>query len=235
MKLKTILLLIFALFYVSSINAQKNSNRKIKISGYVKDMNDSPLKNVSIIIDNIPSSVFTNKKGYYKIKVYPDIKSITAYSMIHGGLKIKFSGKTKINFILASDTTNPNFISLAQGKKYNTGYGTMDKDAVSTTINSIEHADNQLNTYSNIYDMIEAQVTGVVIRNKSITIRGISSILNQGEPLFVVDGSIVYSIDDINPNHVQSINVLKGAAASIYGVRGTFGVLVINLKKGKEI
>ena len=52
----------------------------------------------------------------------------------------------------------------------------------------------------------------------------------QGEPLFVVDGSTTLSADYISPNDVKSISIQKGAATSIYGLRGTFGVIVITLK-----
>lgn len=235
MNLKITLLLLLVLFHVSTINAQKKTHKKIKITGYITDINDSPIKGASIIIDNVPSNTFTNKKGFYKVKVTPNIKSITAYSFQHGGLQTNFTGKTKINFILASDTSNPHFISIEEGEKYNTGYGKMGRKNATTSMSKIEQGEDQLNTYTNIYDMIEAQVTGVIVRNRSIMIRGLSSINNQGEPLFVVDGSITPSIDYISPNDIRSITILKGASASIYGARGTFGVIVINLKKGKEI
>lgn len=215
---------------VSPIHAREK--KKIIISGYVTDIDKVPLKGVSIIIDNIQSKTFTNKKGFYRIKVKPNIKSIMAFTLMHGGIKTEFTGETTINFILASDPNNTDYVSVKDGETYNTGYGFASKRDATTGVNRVEN--KKLNTYLTIYDMIEAQVTGVVIRNKSITIRGLSSFSNQGEPLFVVDGSIVYSIDEINPNHVQSINVLKGAAASIYGVRGAFGVIVITLKKAGD-
>ena len=66
--------------------------------------------------------------------------------------------------------------------------------------------------------------------DNTIIIRGINSIKNNAEPLFIVDGNVVSSIDFIVPNEVKSITVLKDAEASIYGSRGASGVLVIKLK-----
>jgi len=86
--------------------------------------------------------------------------------------------------------------------------------------------------YRSIYDMIRGRIAGVIVQpDNTIIIRGISSIKNNAEPLFVVDGNVVSSIDYIVPNEVKSIAVLKDAEASIYGSRGSNGVLVITTKK----
>jgi TonB-dependent SusC/RagA subfamily outer membrane receptor len=79
--------------------------------------------------------------------------------------------------------------------------------------------------------MIRGKLAGVYVsRDNKITIRGVSSIRNISDPLFVVDGSIVSNIDYISPNNVKSISVLKGAEASIYGSQGSSGVIIIKTK-----
>ena len=65
----------------------------------------------------------------------------------------------------------------------------------------------------------------------TINIRGANSFYGSTEPLFVVDGSVVDRIDDINPREVKSIEVLKDGGAAIYGSRGANGVILITLKK----
>lgn len=156
-----------------------------------------------------------------------------AYSINHGGIEVNFTGRTKINFVLLPDANNKNYISVDEGIIYDTGYGKISNKNATRSMNKIDNRKIEENTYLNIYDMIQAKVPGVVVRNKSITIRGPSSMRAQGQPLFVVDGSFMGSIDFINPKEVESITVLKGAAASIYGSRGTFGVIVITMKSGK--
>jgi TonB-dependent SusC/RagA subfamily outer membrane receptor len=92
--------------------------------------------------------------------------------------------------------------------------------------------DKNTASFITIYDLIRGRLSGVsVSRDNKITIRGTSSIRNIGDPLFVIDGMIVSSIDFISPNNVKTICVLKGAEASIYGAQGTNGVLVITTKK----
>jgi TonB-dependent SusC/RagA subfamily outer membrane receptor len=73
------------------------------------------------------------------------------------------------------------------------------------------------------------------VSGTSIKISGSSSLNASTEPLFVVDGIIVNSIEDISPQTVKSIEVLKGPDASVYGMRGANGVIVINRLTGKDI
>lgn len=94
-------------------------------------------------------------------------------------------------------------------------------------------------TYKSIYDMLK-DVPGLEVKsessgNGSVTVRGTGSLMKQGQPLFVVDGSIYdnKNVSSINPQDVSSINVLKDAAsASAYGSQGMFGVILITTKKG---
>ena len=88
--------------------------------------------------------------------------------------------------------------------------------------------------YQDIYDMIRGRVAGVEVSGKSIKIRGTNSLNISTEPLFVVDGVIVKEIEDIDPETVKSIEVLKGPDASVYGARGSNGVIVITRKTGRD-
>jgi TonB-dependent SusC/RagA subfamily outer membrane receptor len=85
--------------------------------------------------------------------------------------------------------------------------------------------------YNTIYDLIRGRLAGVTVsRDNRITIRGVSSVRNISDPLFVVDGMIVSSIDYISPNNVKNISVLKGADAATYGAQGSSGVILITTK-----
>ncbi|HUU99341.1 MAG TPA: TonB-dependent receptor plug domain-containing protein, partial [Bacteroidales bacterium] len=74
----------------------------------------------------------------------------------------------------------------------------------------------------------------VVVNGTSVIIRGATSIYGSNEPLFVVDGTPVTTVENIEPVMVKSIQVLKGSSASIYGARGSNGVIVINLLGGRD-
>jgi TonB-dependent SusC/RagA subfamily outer membrane receptor len=82
--------------------------------------------------------------------------------------------------------------------------------------------------------MIRAEVSGVVVSGRSVQIQQGHSFFGSSTPLFVINGVIVNSIDDVNPREVKSIRILKGSEAAIYGINGTNGVISITLKNGTE-
>lgn len=233
MKLKTILIIALSFLMVQSSYANGKKKKKIVVSGYVTDMNDKPLKGVSFFVDKVKSNVHTNKKGFYKIRINRDVKTFMAYDPKHGGLEMEFKGHTKINFVLLPDLKNPNYINPEQFSIYDYGYGQVNEKNNTTSIGKIDNDESDDIPYTNIYQMIQGRIPGVIVSGSSITIRGPSSINAQGNPLFVVDGSVTTSIDNINPRDVKSISILKGAETAMYGVRGSKGVIVIKLKTGK--
>jgi TonB-dependent SusC/RagA subfamily outer membrane receptor len=94
-------------------------------------------------------------------------------------------------------------------------------------------------SYKDIYDMLK-NVPGLEVKSNnsngrgSITVRGTSSLTQQGQPLFVIDGSVYTGeISNLNPQDIESISVLKDAATA-YGSRGMFGVIIITSKQGKN-
>jgi TonB-dependent SusC/RagA subfamily outer membrane receptor len=81
--------------------------------------------------------------------------------------------------------------------------------------------------------MLQGQ-PGVQVNGTRVIIQGQSTIIGSTDPLFVVDGSIVTSIEGISPQTVKSIEILKGPSASIYGSRGANGVILITLYSGVD-
>jgi TonB-dependent SusC/RagA subfamily outer membrane receptor len=127
-------------------------------------------------------------------------------------------------------------------EKISIGYGEVDRESLTYAVDKIDaEQDLSISGYSNIYDYMRGKLPGVRVTNDNkIMIRGISSLsissdpyaLNlSSDPLFVVNGAIVNNIDFINVNEIKNISVLKDASASIYGSRGTNGVILINLKR----
>ena len=111
------------------------------------------------------------------------------------------------------------------------GYGKAARGDLTSSVSSVPIDENTSHTYRDIYEMIQGKCSGVQVEGKRVIIRGIGTIYAGTDPLFIVDGSAVSSIDWINPYDVKSIDVLKDAGAtSIYGSRGANGVIIINLK-----
>jgi TonB-dependent SusC/RagA subfamily outer membrane receptor len=120
-----------------------------------------------------------------------------------------------------------------KGSEVTIGYSEADqKYQVNTKQNINSAKDKNTAIYNTIYDMIRGRLAGVTVsRDNKISIRGVSSIRNISEPLFVVDGMIVSSIDYVEPNDVKEISVLKDGAASIYGSQASAGVIIIKTKQ----
>ncbi|MBP6181274.1 TonB-dependent receptor plug domain-containing protein [Flavobacterium sp.] len=201
-----------------------------KIVGKVVDFKNKPVANSKIFLDSINSNVETNKDGNFEVSVPENVITINVYSDKYGLLSSKYNNETTMNFIfLETENSKKNKkgskVSLVYSK-YEQKYQVINSQGINA------ENDKNLVIYTSIFDMIRGKLAGVTVSvNNKITIRGLSSLHYAAEPLFVVDGVIVSSIDYIFPNNVKKISVLKGADASIYGAQGTSGVIVITLKK----
>lgn len=209
--------------------AQKPSKR-LTVTGTVTDANNNPVAGAIIMINNKKIDQTTDRNGFFRIKTGPSDTLMTVF-MMNGGLKEeKLDGRSVINFRLAgivSRISNPQ--TRDDEQEYNVGYGTIKKRDMTTSVGKIDGSNMKYASYSNIYDMIKGEVPGVQVAGKKITIQGPSSINLSTDPLIIVNGIETSNIDDISPQMVKSIEVLKGSSASIYGSRGANGVLIITL------
>lgn len=228
MKNKLILTVLFLGFSLFSF-----SQGKITITGKVNDTNKKPVKGASIFVDDTGTGVTTNKKGLYKVEVSPDARVIRILSATGQILEQPISGKTEVNFEVPA-----NFAGVKKpeqpksglsDEEVNVGYGTIRKKDLSSPVTKING--NQKVAYKDIYEMLRGK-PGVQVNGKSVRVQGgVNSMMLSSEPLYVVDGVTVNSIDDIIPQEVQSIEVLKGSSAAIYGSRGANGVILITRRK----
>lgn len=189
------------------------SNAQTVLSGKVLNYKKKPVVNASIYLDTIDSNVVTNNDGEFSLTVFEKVKTIKVHSKKYGWLSSSYNNETKMDFVyLESDKFQ-------------------EKPLPNNSQNLNVGQDKSTLTYRTIFDMIRGKLAGVVVtQDNKITIRGVSSFYYSTEPLFVVDGVVVNSIDEISPVNVKSISVLKGADASIYGARGSSGVIVIKMK-----
>ena len=199
------------------------------ITGYVVDVNQYPVKNAIIMIDRNTTGIISGERGFYKVKVKPRAISIGIISVTHGILEEAINGRTRINFtfpVSILSHIDPDFIPEEE-EKINIGYGSVKRRNLLTPVSKIYGKNRQYASCSSIYEMLQT-VPGVLVKGEQILIRGISSSYLSTEPLFVVDGVPVSSIEDISPQNVESIEVLKGASSAIYGLRGVNGVILID-------
>jgi TonB-dependent SusC/RagA subfamily outer membrane receptor len=233
MKYKVLTLCLLSLFILILPLVGQKENKKRTLSGYVTDDKGNPVAGAMVIIDKNNTGKVTDSKGYYKVKVRPDASRISIFTFKGGNADVQIEKRTTINITLIGSQSDSQ-ISKPEAERVEIGYGSVKKEDVTNQVSKLEVDKNKYAAYPNIYDALRGTVAGLQVRGKSITIQGISSNNPNSEPLFVVDGMIVSSIDFILPNDVKSIEVLKGAAASIYGSRGANGVILIKLISGPQ-
>jgi len=230
MKLRVFLLVICTCIVFSDLDGQKKA-KKYVVSGIVTDVSKNPVSEAMVLIDNNYSDVLTNKKGFFKIKVKPDAKLISVFTFDKGTGEALLDGEATLNITLNGVPSAPP-ASLGQkvkGEEINIGYGSIEKKDLTTQVSKLDVKNSKFSSYSNIYELMKGTLPGVQVVGNRITIQGAASFMLSTDPLFIVDGMEVSTIDGISPAEVESIEVLKGAAASIYGSRGANGVIMIKL------
>ena len=249
MKINTIknILLLSSILFTSIIYSQTI------ITGTVSDENGLPLPGVNIAVKGTQKGTFSDFDGKYSIETTSN--GILEFSYI-GYLNqiINIEGQTTINI-----TMEPSLESIDEVVVI--GYGSQKRTDVTGSVASINSDVLKERPITNIEEALQGQATGLSVSSTGgqpgaatkINIRGISSVSGSSQPLIVVDGfplsdvatsgggnlegfsSQMSAFAYINPDDIESIDVLKDASATaIYGNRGANGVIIITTKKGKK-
>lgn len=224
MKNILIVLLTFAICFPQVSSGQK-PKKSFTITGRVTDEAGKPVPGGTIFIDQVKTTSVTNENGEYRVKVNAQAKEILVFTLLLGASKQEINGRSAIDFAMGK--AGPGDVQPAVKADTRTA----PENIPSGTINA---RDPKFANSQTIYDLIRGQVPGVEVSGTSIRIRGERSLHVSNEPIFVVDGVIVNSIEGISPQIVKSIKVLKGPDASVYGTRGANGVIEITLVSGKD-
>lgn len=225
MKLKLILGLTLLVFMFQGIEAQESDMQTL--IGNVKDANKKPVVGAHVFLDTVKTDIVTNGRGYFQVNVPKEVKIIYILSEEYGILGADYSGQKTLNFMyLINDRA-----AELENELIDMGYGNVLKKNATSSVSQIEYGDEpNSSSFSNIYDMISGRVPGVRVIGNKIVVRGVKTLIASTDPLFVVNGMVRGSIDDIPPSRVKSISVLKDGSAAIYGSRGANGVILITLK-----
>lgn len=208
-----------------------------EISGTVTDAETSePLPGVNILAKGTSTGTVTDAEGKYRLSVADNVTTLIFSSIGYLSQEIEIGGRTTIDVLLAPDVQALEEIVVV-------GYGTQKKSDLTgavANIKSEELLDRQ--TFS-VGQALQGRIPGVDVYNNSaapgatpkIRIRGINSINSSIDPLFVVDGVIGVNANALDPNNIESVEVLKDASSTaIYGARGANGVILITTKRGLE-
>ncbi|NJO02460.1 MAG: SusC/RagA family TonB-linked outer membrane protein, partial [Bacteroidia bacterium] len=222
-----------------------------EISGTVTSAeNGDPLPGVNVIIKGTTQGTVTNSAGAYNLQV-PRSEAILVFSFV-GFLnqEIPVGDQTTINAVMNADIQTLGDLVVI-------GYGEQERRDVTSAISTIPEEEIKRQPVISLDQALQGQAAGVQITNNTgapgsgvqVRIRGTSSIFGGNEPLYVVDGvpitntltgsdaggnDLVNGLAGINPSDIESIEVLKdAAAAAIYGARAANGVVLITTRRGK--
>ncbi len=216
------------------------------VSGTVTDIFGDPLPGIDVVIKGTVKGASTDFDGKYSINNVSPSDVLVISSIGYTTQEIPVGDKTVIDVNLEeSEETLEEVVVI--------GYGTAKKSELTGSISSIKGADIVAETVSTSIDQgLQGRAAGVNITlnsgapgaSSSINIRGISSINLTAQPIFVIDGVIISNesgnnfsnpLNSINPNDIESIDILKDASATaIYGSRASNGVIIITTKRGRE-
>lgn len=204
------------------------------VKGKVKDINGNPLPGVTVLLKDTKKGATTDEKGNF---ILTDVKKDGILVFQYIGFdpqEVKVEGKGIINVVLKeSQKTLDEYVVV--------GYGTQKKVTKTGAVSSVKGAELQQSPNVNISNSLVGRIPGIIAVNNSgepgydgsrIFIRGRST-LGNSNPLVVIDGFPRDGFERMNPNDIESVSILKDAAAAIYGSRAANGVILVTTKRGK--
>ncbi|QKJ33213.1 SusC/RagA family TonB-linked outer membrane protein [Mucilaginibacter mali] len=208
------------------------------ITGVVKDESGNTLPGVSVSVKGKTIGTTTDVNGKFSLSV-PEGNRVVVVSMVgYNSQEVDITNKSYFTITLTDNTSKLNEVIVV-------GYGSQSREKLSTSVAKLDARVLTDVPYTNIGNALEGNIAGLQVQNLSgqpgaaprIILRGGTSINNPlgASPLYIMDGIVrPNALADINANDVESIQVLKDAAATaIYGARGSNGVILIATKHGK--
>lgn len=210
--------------------------QQVQVTGTVKDNAGNPVAGATILVEGTTNGTTSNADGSYSISAASDATLLVSF-IGYQSQKHAIAGKTRIDIVLKEDSQAIDDVIVV-------AFGTAKKEAFTGSAAVIKSDDIAKSQQSNVAQALAGKVAGVQLTNTSgqpgtspeIRVRGFSSLNAGNGPLWIVDG-MPYSgdLNNLNPNDIESMTVLKDAASNaLYGARGANGVVMITTKKAKS-
>jgi len=206
------------------------------VKGKVTSATEGPLPGVNIVLQGTVQGTMTDGNGNYSITV-PGPEAVLLFSFIsYTTQSVTVGAQTTLDVVMVPALSTLNEVVVV-------GYGTQKKREVTSSIATVKSDEFVKGSIQDPVQLIQGKVAGLAISRPGgdpngaydIRLRGMSTIGANIGPLIVIDGVIGGSLDNVDPNDIESINVLKdGSAAAIYGTRGSSGVILVTTKKGRK-
>ncbi|MDE6098389.1 MAG: TonB-dependent receptor plug domain-containing protein, partial [Muribaculaceae bacterium] len=212
-----------------------NTTGRRKVSGTVSDENGDAVIGASVMIAGTKDGVATDLDGNFTLDL-PAGKDLVVSSVGYESRTVNVGNRTHVDIILDEEKSLLDEVVVV-------GYGTQRKSDITGSVSSVKASELQVAPVASAAEALQGRVAGVVVQNTSgdpsgstsIRIRGSNSLTYGNDPLVIIDGVQDASLGSLNPNQIESMEVLKDAAAlSIYGSRGANGVIIVTTKEGRN-
>ena len=244
---------------IKALDEMRPQEQKVQISGSVVDTKGQPLPGVTILLKGTTVGCVTDSEGNFRLELPMRENIVLSFSFV--GMKtieVAYSGQKEMKVVLEEEITE-----MEQVNVISTGYYDIDKSKMTGAVEVVTAREIAGKGYTSIDEVLRGTLAGVSVMNVSgrpgaqaqIRIRGVNSLTGNMEPMWIVDGMpmqgnlptsvgvgatdlentvLTSGIGNISPDDVESITILKDAAATaIYGSRAANGVIVIKTKRGR--
>jgi TonB-dependent SusC/RagA subfamily outer membrane receptor len=224
--LKSVIMKSTALIAIIVVIASTVHSQTRVVSGQLTVFDTYPVQNVEISSKKAKATTTTDSLGqFYLVCQQEDV------------IKVKPKGfkpvQKKVHADTESVTMNLQFIDSEENRQMAVGYAYISEEDLTYGISHLENENHEFCSYSDIFELIRGQLSGVTVRGNEVYVRGGNNSFTPeaNMALYVVDNQPTNSLDWLQPCQVKSINVLKDSNAAIYGTNGGNGVVLIETKK----
>lgn len=214
------------------------------VSGQVADGNlDLPVPGANVRLQGTTIGAATDVDGIFSFTApegeYTLVVSALGFTTVSQPIQVRSGANVDLNIVLEED-------ALLLDDVVVTGYSNRERRNVATSISSIDGSEIEDLPVASVDGALQGRSAGVTVLRSSgtpgggisVRVRGSTSISGSNEPLYVVDGVVLFNsaggLSGINPSDIQSVEVLKGGEAAIYGSQGSNGVILITTKRGRR-
>ncbi|WP_373798900.1 SusC/RagA family TonB-linked outer membrane protein [Bacteroides heparinolyticus] len=212
-------------------------SQSLSVTGSVTDKNNQePIIGASVLVEGTTNGTITNADGEFTLSGVPSGGTIVVSYIGYTTQRIAVNGKTRLTIALAEDTEMLDEVVVV-------GYGVQKKVNLTGSVSAVKGDALERRPVADATQSLQGLVPGLMVSNSgtgrpgssgTLTLRGQGNLDNTANPYILVDG-VEMNLSDVNPNDIESISVLKDAAASaIYGARAAYGVILVTTKKGED-
>ncbi len=224
-----------SIIVLTSVAERPNQTQQIRVTGKVTDSSGNPLPGVSVMIKNTTQGAITDTDGNYFLSTIPPDATLIFSFVGMRTQEIAVVGQTSINVAMQEETVGIEEVVAV-------GYGTQKKINITGSVAQVSSQELLKAPMTSVTNMLTGKLPGLITTQTSgqpgadqasMVIRGLGT-FNDASPLLLVDG-VERNFNAIDPNDVESVTILKDAAASaVYGVRAAHGVILVKTKRGSS-